>query len=170
MPTFHVVPAESPVLIDARSSVHPVRAQSRELSGTVTVELDPAGRPELAAPYAAHLRLPVESIHSGHSLQDREMYRRLDTRRHPDITVELTEAVAVDGDRRYRARARIGVRGQVQLVEGEVTVATEGDRLLVEGEKTIDMRIFGMEPPRLLMLKVEPEFLVRVRITAQRGS
>jgi polyisoprenoid-binding protein YceI len=36
------------------------------------------------------------------------------------------------------------------------------------GEATFDVRDFGMEPPRILMLRVEPEVTVRVEIVAER--
>jgi len=36
------------------------------------------------------------------------------------------------------------------------------------GESTFDVRDFGMEPPRILMLRVEPDVYVRVEIIAER--
>ena len=33
-----------------------------------------------------------------------------------------------------------------------------------------DIRDFGMEPPRILMLKVQPEVTVRVEIVAEKES
>jgi len=170
MPTFHVVSSDSPVLVEASSSLHPVRAESRALAGTITVELDGSGRPDLSRPYAARLRIPVETIRSGHALQDLEMHRRLDTRRHPEITVDLTEVAATAAEGVYRAVARVAVRGRAQLLDGEVEVRVDGDRLSVEGRRPIDMRSFGVEPPRLLLLRVDPEVLVRVRIAAQRQA
>src|ERR1700686_3160243 len=138
MPTFRVLPEESPVSIDAQSSMHPVVAQSRALTGTIDVELDENGQPVLDAPYAARLRVPADSIRSGHGLQDREMHRRLDTKRYPDITVDLTDVSASEANRSYHAKARIAVRGQSQEVEGDVTLTVDGDRLVVEGGEAID--------------------------------
>ncbi len=37
----------------------------------------------------------------------------------------------------------------------------------LDGSSTFDIRDFGMEPPRFLMLKVEPEVVVRVEIVAE---
>ena len=37
------------------------------------------------------------------------------------------------------------------------------------GESSFDIREFGMQPPKVLMLKVEPEVDVRVEIFAVRG-
>jgi hypothetical protein len=38
------------------------------------------------------------------------------------------------------------------------------------GRSTFDIRDFGMEPPRILMLKVQPEVAVRVEIVAEKES
>ena len=170
MPTYRIIPERSPVTIDAESSMHPVHASSSAVTGTLELRLDGQGRPDLDAPYAARLSVPVESITSGHGLQDREMHRRLDTRRHPRIGVEVTDAARLADDGRYRAKARITVRGETRDVEGEVALSVDGDQLVVEGQQTIDMRIFGVDPPRLLVIKVQPEVVVRVRLVAQREA
>ena len=50
-----------------------------------------------------------------------------------------------------------------------MTIALVDDRTLrLDGESTFDIRDFGMEPPRILMLRVEPEVDVRVEIVAER--
>ena len=36
------------------------------------------------------------------------------------------------------------------------------------GQSNFDIRDFGMQPPRMLMLKVEPQIAVRVEIVAVR--
>ena len=38
------------------------------------------------------------------------------------------------------------------------------------GQSTFDIRDFGMEPPRILLLKVQPEVTVRVEIVAEKES
>lgn len=168
MATYRIDSAQSPIGIDAESSMHPVRATSTSLAGTVDVELDDQGRPDLDKPYGARMSLPIDSIQSGHGVQDREMKRRLDTKKFPTIDVEVTHAERLDGNGRYRAKARVTVRGEAREVEGDVNLTVDGDRLIVEGQQTIDMRLFGIEPPKILMMKVYPDVVVRVRVTAQR--
>ena len=38
------------------------------------------------------------------------------------------------------------------------------------GQSTFDIRDFGMDPPRILMLKVQPIVSVRVEIVAEKES
>jgi hypothetical protein len=40
----------------------------------------------------------------------------------------------------------------------------------LDGKSHFDIREFGMEPPRMLMLKVEPEVDIRVEIIAVREA
>ena len=42
--------------------------------------------------------------------------------------------------------------------------------LEIEGERVFDLRDYGLEPPRILMLKVYPEVRVRAQVIAERGA
>ena len=54
-------------------------------------------------------------------------------------------------------------------MEGEVGLrALDEWTVEIEGHQVIDMRNFGLDPPRLLMLRVEPEIRVRGRVVARR--
>ena len=46
--------------------------------------------------------------------------------------------------------------------------AVDGEMVILAGEKTFDVRDFGLEPPRILMLKVEPDVTVKVAIVAEK--
>ena len=53
--------------------------------------------------------------------------------------------------------------------EDEITITQVDDRTLkLEGDHTFDIRDFGMDPPKILMLKVEPNVDVRVEIIAEQ--
>ncbi len=47
-------------------------------------------------------------------------------------------------------------------------VQIDDSTLQLEGESTFDIRDFGMEPPRILLLRVHPEVKVRVAIVATK--
>ncbi|HEY2429754.1 MAG TPA: hypothetical protein VGI06_12540 [Acidimicrobiales bacterium] len=40
----------------------------------------------------------------------------------------------------------------------------------LSGERTFDVREFGMEPPRILTLRVHPDVVVKVEIVATDGT
>lgn len=44
------------------------------------------------------------------------------------------------------------------------------DTIKLAGASNFDIRDFGMEPPKILMLKVDPEVNVRVELVATKES
>jgi polyisoprenoid-binding protein YceI len=75
----------------------------------------------------------------------------------------------IDGEGRYLVAGDVTFRGATRSIEGEMTLTTPDDRTVcLEGEHTFDIRDFGMQPPRILTLRVHPEVAVRVTIFASR--
>ena len=169
MARYRIVPERSKVFISARSSLHPIDTRTDGLQGFVDVEVQGGGRLNLTVPTKGRVSLPVERISSGNPLEDRELRRRLDTRRYPTIEGELTDMHETGRDGRYRVRGDVTFKGSTRTYEDEMAVSQDDDGTLrLTGESTFDIRDFGMDPPRILMLKVEPEVGVRVEILAER--
>ena len=149
-----------------QSSMHPIHARASDLQGYIEGELGPDGRPDLDAPYAAQLRLPVRAMRSGNRLQDMEMQRRIEARRYPTIDVRVGHVQSLDGSGRYRASLEVTAHGQTVPVEEDLVLQVEDGHLVVDGEHRFDMRDFGVDPPRFLALRVRPEVTVRAHIVA----
>ena len=169
MTRYRIVPERSKVFISARSSLHPIDTRTDGLAGFVDVEVLGNGRVDLAVPVQGRVSFPVERMSSGNPLEDRELRRRIDARRYPTIDGELTGMATTGTDGRYLVQGEVTFRGTTRNYEEEMVVLHDGDRTLqLAGESTFDIRDFGMEPPRILMLKVQPEVGVRVEIVAER--
>lgn len=158
---FELVADQSQVWIDGNSSVHPVRATTAGLDGWVEID----GRN--GALRAGEVAIPVDRLQSGNPLVDRETRRRIDSRRFPTIHGELLEVLA-RSTTTSSVRGRIDFRGESVEVTGDLDVARDGDDLRVTGRKVFDVRDWGLQPPRLLMLKVHPEIEVRIDLRARR--
>ncbi|HMT62593.1 MAG TPA: YceI family protein, partial [Microthrixaceae bacterium] len=89
-------------------------------------------------------------------------------RRYPEIVGEVTEATIVAPDR-LAVAGSIAFRGETCAVAGELTVTRDGATIRIEGEQSFDVRDWGLQPPRVGLLKVSPEVTVRVAITATRA-
>jgi polyisoprenoid-binding protein YceI len=102
-------------------------------------------------------------------VEDGEMMRRVDARRYPTIRGVVTD-VTESSPGRYRMLGDLTFHGVTRAVEGEVSLSQpDGDHTIVfEGEQTFDIREFGVQPPKILMLKVHPDVKVRVRVVAQQ--
>lgn len=167
MTRFRIDPTRSRVWTESRSSVHPIHGEADGLEGEMDVQLLD-GRLDLSVPPRIRLELDVERLKSGNSLYDGEMLRRIAARRFPTIVGEVTEMRELDSSDRYRVAGELKFHGVTRRQEGEVTVEVSNDRtLVVEGERTFDVRDFEVEPPKLLMLRVHPDVSVRVHVVAE---
>ena len=171
MATFRIVSERSRLLAEARSSLHPIRGDFAGVVGDIEVETA-QGRLDLRVPPKARVELDVGSLKTGNMLYDRELERRLEVRKYPQVRAVVLEVKTLGAAGRYHVRGSLAFHGRTQSVEGEVSVRIldDGATLEVEGEKTLDMRDFGLEPPEILMLRVYPEVRVWGRIVAQRAG
>ena len=168
MTRYRIVPEQSKVWIDARSNVHPIRSSMDGLEGYVELTMEDAGTVDLSAPPAGTVSLPVTRLSSGNRFEDRELHKRLAARRFPTIKGVLTAIERADGEGRYHVSGNVAFRGVIRPCRDEMTVTVvDPHTLRFDGESTFDIRDFGMEPPRILMLKVEPDVVVRVDIVAE---
>jgi len=166
---YRIDPARSRVRIEARSSLHPIHSETDGLEGWVELDLDGGERIDLTVAPRAHLELAVDRLRSGNALEDRELKRRIDARRFPTISGDLSAMEATDRPGCYRVRGHVTFRGVSRPSEDEMTVSVDhADCLRMVGTSVFDIRDFGMEPPRILLLKVQPDVTVSVDITAPK--
>jgi polyisoprenoid-binding protein YceI len=166
---YRIVPGRSRVWIEARSSLHPIHTETTGLEGWLDLEVHDGGRVDVAAAPGAHLELPVAQLSSGNPLEDRELRRRIDARRYPTIAGDLTLMQETGEDGRYLVEGDLTFKGVTRRYEDEMTLeAVDGEMVILAGEKSFDVRDFGMEPPRILLFKVEPDVTVKVAIVAEK--
>jgi polyisoprenoid-binding protein YceI len=170
MTQFRVNTSQSTVKVGLRINLHPSHIDANALSGVIECELADNGQPRLDQPYSAELSLPVNAIKSGNGIQDREMRRRFDVSRYPTIAARVTHGEALEGEGRYRAFAQLTMHGQTREISGEIQLRVDGTTLTIDGQQVINVKDFGIDPPRLIILKVEPEVDLRVHIEAERES
>jgi polyisoprenoid-binding protein YceI len=166
MARYTIIPERSRVWMDARSSVHPIHSTTDGLEGFV--DLDADGGASVGTHPTAELSFPVSLLSSGNRLEDRELHKRIDARRYPTISGVLTGAVSVADDGRFLVQGDLTFRGVTRSVEDYMTLTVVDDHTIrLRGESTFDVRDFGMETPRILILRVEPDVKVRVEIFAE---
>lgn len=169
MARYRIVPGRSRVWVHARSSLHSIHSETDVLEGWVDIDVQGDGRVDLDAPSGGHVELDVDQLRSGNSFEDAEMRRRVNTRRYPTISGDLAVVTAADDDGRYLVEGDLTFRGVTRRYRDEMTMeVVDGNTLTLAGESTFDVRDHGMEPPRILMLRVEPEVRVRIAIVAEK--
>ncbi len=170
MARFTIDPDRSAVWIEASSSLHPIHTQTHGLEGYLELEIGTDGRVDLAVTPRGHLSLRVDRLRSGNMFEERELRRRINARRFPTIDGELTDIVPADEDGCYVVRGAVTFRGVTNEHRDEMFIHFDDDTVTLAGTSTFDIRSFGMEPPRILLLRVEPEVTVRVEIVGEKQS
>ena len=163
MTSYRIDPDASDVLIHARSTVHPIEGRATAIGGTLDVDIADG---QVTALRSARIEVPVRSLRSGNPLEDAELQRRVEARLFPTIAGEVHSATAL-GDGRFHVEGQLTFHGVTEVVAGEVRITADGDRVRVEGEQVFDVRRFGIKPPRILLLRVEPDVRVEIAVAAE---
>src|SRR5437868_1373129 len=151
MPRYRIVPERSRVWIEARSSLHPIDTETAGIEGWLDLVINDDGEVDVRVPAQGHLELPVRQLRSGNPLQDRELQRRIDARRHPTIDGDLTTMAATDTAGTYLITGALTFIGETRTYTDEMTLEHLDDgTICMEGRSTFDVRDFGMQPPRIL--------------------
>ena len=132
--------------------MHPIEGRATELTGTLDVEVADG---VVTGLHSGRLEVPVRSLRSGNPLEDGELQRRVEARRFPVIVGEVRNATALDGGR-LRVDGDLTFHGVTQSVTGEVRIATEGDRVVLEGEHVFDVRRFDITSGGFAIRPLEP--------------
>jgi YceI-like protein len=156
----------------ARSTLHPVRAVS-PLSGWVEATLtDGELRP--GTPVTARLELPLSTLRVDNALLGREVDRRLEAKRHPLVIAEVDRVTAEFDDTtgagtgHYQVDGQLTLHGVRQPLRGTARLRVgPGGELAVAGRTRLDIRDFGLRPPSMFGLRVQPEVDVELRIVAE---
>ena len=157
---YDLDPERSQVWIDGSSSIHPIRASATGVHGWIELMLT-RGRVDRAQAAEGEVRVEVDRLKSGNPLVDAETRRRIDASHHPEIVGVATGGSTGLGPQLIGLTGDIAFRGETRPVEGELTVAIEGDEITLTGEQQLDVRDWGLQPPKVGLLRVHPQITVR---------
>lgn len=163
-----LIPERSAVLLTVSTSLGPVAFGANGLEGFIEAVVGDH-RIEPAAAPTAHLELQVNRLTSGNSAYDGELRRQIDARRFPTAYVDLHRAATADqSSPTFRVSGEITFRGATVPAEGVVVAEQPEPRLLVvTGEETLNVSAFGIPPPSLFMIKIDPEVKLRLHLEAR---
>jgi polyisoprenoid-binding protein YceI len=170
--------AEGPYRIDPRTALvrfelpatmHTVRGESTEVSGTVVVR-----RAETGYDLEGHVRIAAGSLGTGNRRRDRKMREEsLLASVHPDIVFEPRHLAAVrepppGGSGRFLLEGDLTVRGVKRPIELSVEVVRSGERLVVDGSTTLAWADFGVPDPSFFLVRIGKRLTVSVHVELVR--
>jgi len=166
-----LIPERSAVVLDVATSLGPVTFGANGIEGFIEAAVHD-GVVDGTHPAAAHLELLVNRLTSGNSAYDGELHRQIDARRFPTAYVDLYEAVPVDWPSvTFQVRGEVTLRGMTVPASGVVVAERrEPGMLVVSGEESLNISDYGIPPPSLFMIKIDPEVKIRLYLEARDGS
>ena len=179
---FEVRSDRSSLTVEARSSVGPIAFSATSLDGWIDVELHDGLIAKDTMP-AAQLEVRVTELTSGNAIYDGELLRRVDARRYPVVTVELTSLQHMGEGNCYAVDGDVTLHGITQRVGGVIT-ATAHERLrrsfkrpeqiertmIVAGTQVFDISRFDMAVPTMPLFKIYPEVRLRLHLEAEHTA
>jgi len=168
VPRYAIDRAASRVVVKARSNIHDTETTWSELSGSID-----ADAADLAGHAAAEVVVDMTRYDAGDFLRNRKLRKDLSVDRYREARYRLNRLhdVVDRGGGRFAAAAD----GTVSWHGREVAVAASGegvfagDELHATARFDLDVRSFGVDPPRFLMFKVENMVAVEVSLVARRA-
>lgn len=163
---YTVAPGSSRAMFYAHATGHDFSGTTTDLRGHV--RLDPA---EPGAAASGEVRVGAASMDTGIGKRNRDMLRLLETDRHPDIVFRLERLEPAGGEKgslppKATLHGTLEVRGVSKPLSVPGSVEPAEGAFVVRGEFPVDIRDFGIEPPRaMLVIRMQP--MVRVEFEAR---
>lgn len=164
-----IVASLSRVGFDAKSTLHDFSGVTQKVEGELVVDL---AQPGLSP--SGKLEVDASSLDTGLADRDEGMRELLKAKEHSKLVFEWTgfEADKVDVAAQKvtgKARGNLTLRGKSREVTMPVTVTVDASkRVGIEGELTILLTDFGIEPPSQLgMISVEDKLKLWISLRAR---
>jgi hypothetical protein len=164
---FTIVPESSGLLIAGRSSLHAIHADAKGLTGYLDVTTN-GSTLVTDPPPGMRIEVPLERISSGNDLQDSEMRRLVGGQRYPRIIAELSRLEPLPTPNQFKGEGSVTINGTTKNCAGTITIIVNGDSVMMQGASTIDIRNWGIQPPRILMFSVLPQFDIQLQAVAKQ--
>ncbi|MGH2771637.1 MAG: YceI family protein [Actinomycetota bacterium] len=155
---------ESTVILEAKSSVHPIHGETHAVRGEVSGEVQ--GDQIMLDPMpTGYIEVDIDALKSGNKLEDFEMRRRVEAKKYPTIRFDLRSATG--GPEKYRLKCALTFHGVTQEFEEDATARISNGALQVEGQHTFNIEEFGVKAPKILNLQVYPEITIIAKMVGK---
>lgn len=163
---YRIDPEESTVTIVGETSLHPITVNVTP-SGWFEADIS-GGEFVPGTELRGEVEIAVIEFQSGNPLVDRETRRRLNARQYPTIRGELSDVVALAGPA-ATVKGIVTFLGNDVELEGQFNiVAGDGETVSLAGSGQMDVQWWGLEPPTLLVLKMDPVVTVSIDLLFRR--
>ena len=164
---------ESKITVTGTSNVHIWNMDTRAIKGEAEIEvLDN----EILSIKKIAIQVPVESLKSGLSVMDNDVYKTLQADYYPTISFQLKgfgQVKSKNGKQLMEVSGDLNIAGKIR--EEKIAVAYRTDKngnLYIKGLKDIRLSDYGVQPPALVFetVKVGNEITLAIDLCLARVS
>ena len=141
---------ESSLQVLGTSSLHDWEVVAKEQSGSITFKDMEAAEIEKIS-----FEVIAESLKSGKSGMDKNIYKALNTNAHKKISYQLVPVKGVEakGNGKFNVKTEgdLTISGTKKRVPLDFTLEISGGKVRLTGEKKLKMTDFNVTPPKALM-------------------
>ncbi|MBO2543224.1 YceI family protein [Salegentibacter sp. BDJ18] len=138
----------SEIIVEGTSNIHDweMKATSKQGGATITTEDG-----KLTGISKLQVSVPAESLESGKGGMDKNAYKALNTNKHKNIEFKLDEVkkIEANGSNSYKVNglATLKISGVSKQVPVEFTAKLNGNKLEINGEESLNMTNYKIDPP-----------------------
>jgi polyisoprenoid-binding protein YceI len=138
---------DSKVTIVGTSTMHDWESNVGEVNGKGTFSVDAAAVKKIKD---LNVNFVVESIESGKSKMNSLTFEALKSEQHPNIIFKLNEVTGIR-DNMINAKGQLSIAGKTKTVDVSGTIKVEGNTITINGERSLNMTDYDIEPPTAML-------------------
>lgn len=149
--SYKVSNASSDLKVYGTSSLHDWHVDAEDVKGSLQIEVSE----EALSIKKLNVEIISESLKSGKKSMDKNTYKALETDKYSSIKFNYlsTKSITKVSDNTYSVEAygNLTITGNTQKILLKFKLKTEDNKVSIEGEKSIKMTSYGVEPPTALL-------------------
>ncbi|MDG4716270.1 YceI family protein [Winogradskyella marincola] len=136
--------------VEGTSSLHDWELNAEEQSGNLNVS-----NSEEFTINKLDFSVKAESLKSGKSAMDKKTFKALNTDKHKKITFLMSSVSQLEkiSESHFKAtvKGKLTISGTTKSVSLSFNLKIDGDKIYLNGEKSLKMTDYGVEPPKALL-------------------
>lgn len=161
--TYRLDQKASTFKIDGTSNIHDWTIEAEDYSGFVKTEFKNG---QLAKIENLELIVRAESLKSGKGGMDKNTYKALKTDKYPKITFTFQDVERIDCISKDKCvvviKGYLDLAGTRKLISVNTNASLVGNRIILSGEKSLDMTTFNIDPPTALLGTIKTGDTVKI--------
>lgn len=159
---------ESKLTVFGTSNVHDWEVVAENMSGAAKFEVENS---DFKTIKSMSFSVVAESLKSGKSGMDKNTFKALKTDKYKTISFVVTNILKVtknsNGSYTVATQGNLTLSGVTKKINQNFTIKISDNKFIVSGKQTIDMTVYGIEPPKALMgtIKTGKEVTIDFSVT-----